>query len=308
MFEYRQVLYFRAVASCGSISAAAAKLHIAQPALSAQIMSLEQKLGQPLFSRHARGVSLTPHGEVFSVHADLIVARFEAAEHAVKTLNQEIGGPVTIGLPITVANVLTGPILAAVNSQHPNIELAIVEALSGEIARWHVDGRFDLSVLYRFTPAYDEEVVPLVVEDLWAFGRKSTLEQFGAEIPLDELESLAIYHTSPSHVCREALMSAASSKRVQLRVVAEVDSIVRLNEMALGSNGITVFPLASIPPSALATGHACRIVSPDIALATTIETSPKRSPTRATEAVLHLIRGVAHEALANGRWVGARAA
>jgi DNA-binding transcriptional LysR family regulator len=67
--DLKQITYFIAIAEKGSISAAAAHVRIAQPALSAQIANLEADLGITLFSRHGRGVTLTPAGAVFLDHA-----------------------------------------------------------------------------------------------------------------------------------------------------------------------------------------------------------------------------------------------
>ena len=65
MPSLRQIHYFTVVAELGGITAAAARLFVAQPALSRQIALLEQEIGFPLFQREARGVRLTPAGERF---------------------------------------------------------------------------------------------------------------------------------------------------------------------------------------------------------------------------------------------------
>ena len=65
MISFRQIRYFLAVAEAGNFSLAAAGLFVAQPALSRQIAALEEELGVTLFVREARGVRLTPGGELF---------------------------------------------------------------------------------------------------------------------------------------------------------------------------------------------------------------------------------------------------
>ena len=65
MASLKQIRYFLTVADLGSLTQAAAALFVAQPALSRQIAHLEEELGFVLFAREARGVSLTPAGEVY---------------------------------------------------------------------------------------------------------------------------------------------------------------------------------------------------------------------------------------------------
>ena len=60
--ELRQLKYFVAVAEEGSFTSAAAKVHVAQPGVSAQIRRLEHELGQDLLDRSGRTVRLTEVG------------------------------------------------------------------------------------------------------------------------------------------------------------------------------------------------------------------------------------------------------
>jgi DNA-binding transcriptional LysR family regulator len=79
-----QIETFVTVAETRSVSRAAARLHIAQPALSRQIKSLEDELGTALFERTPKGMSLLPDGEVFLEHARRILADVEAARSSVR--------------------------------------------------------------------------------------------------------------------------------------------------------------------------------------------------------------------------------
>jgi DNA-binding transcriptional LysR family regulator len=79
-----QIETFVTVAETRSVSRASARLHVAQPALSRQIKSLEEELGTALFARTPKGMSLLPEGEVFLEHARRILADVEAAKSSVR--------------------------------------------------------------------------------------------------------------------------------------------------------------------------------------------------------------------------------
>ncbi len=77
--ELRQIRYFLAVIDDGTISGAAEKLHIAQPAITRQIQNLETQVGVQLFERHPRGMFPTLAGKVFAEAGRRILIDFERA-------------------------------------------------------------------------------------------------------------------------------------------------------------------------------------------------------------------------------------
>ena len=89
--ESRQLRYFCEIAEAGSFTAAAARLRVAQPALSRQIASLERDLGAPVFLRGPGGIKLTSHGEILLRHADAMRV------HAARAREENLGvaGPDT---------------------------------------------------------------------------------------------------------------------------------------------------------------------------------------------------------------------
>lgn len=107
--ELRHLRYFVSVAELGSVSRAAEKLFIAQPALSAQIKQLEEEVGAGLFVRLPRGVRLTPAGESFFEDAKAILARAQQA--TVRARERQSGQRTTLRLglvPTATHSVLPG--------------------------------------------------------------------------------------------------------------------------------------------------------------------------------------------------------
>ena len=91
---------FVTVCRLGSLSAAAAELHLSQSALSRQIAGLESRLGVLLMERHSRGVRATPAGEVFRRHA---LTTLNEAERAVRAVREIGDRPLTVGATPSLA-------------------------------------------------------------------------------------------------------------------------------------------------------------------------------------------------------------
>lgn len=79
-----QLEYFVAIAEKGNVGRAAARVRVAQPALSRQLRALEGELGTPLFERTPRGMTLLPAGTKFLAHARAILSEVERARESVK--------------------------------------------------------------------------------------------------------------------------------------------------------------------------------------------------------------------------------
>jgi LysR family transcriptional regulator, nitrogen assimilation regulatory protein len=293
--DIKQILYFKAVADCGSFARASERLHISQPAISAQISQLEAELNGELFVRHARGVKLTSAGRVFLDHGSDILARVEQARAAVRESTGEVSGSLTIGIPTTIANVIAAPLVERAKLIYPKLDLRIFEALSGEINAWHTNGRFDLSVLYLPHSHTVAHAVPLLREALYLLGPIDGASEQRKPIRFKELHRLPLYHTSRIHACRLLLDSAASEAGIDLNYVAEIDSITLLYEFVAKRGVFTVFPGISEPPPFQRAVDYRRIVDPDLGLRSFVAPGADRPRSKAIDAVLKMLPALARE-------------
>ncbi|QWF76859.1 HTH-type transcriptional regulator GltC [Amycolatopsis sp. CA-230715] len=136
-----------AVATHGSVAAAAEVLHVTPSGVSQQLGKLEREAGQPLLEPHGRGVRLTPAGKVLAEHAEVVFAQLAAARSDLDGLRQDIMGPVRIGAISTSLHALLPPALARLAAKHPRVSVRLTE---GE-AEWMVPavaaGDVDLAVI-----------------------------------------------------------------------------------------------------------------------------------------------------------------
>ena len=115
--------YFVTVAEEGQVTAAAARLHVAQPALSQAMSRLESDLGIQLFERHSRGVTLTPDGEKFLTKARRAIDAEEEAIQMARTLARADRGELEFGFVGAPPGLDAPGPLVQFAREHPEIEI-----------------------------------------------------------------------------------------------------------------------------------------------------------------------------------------
>lgn len=303
--NFRQLRYFVGVAEAGSFTAAARELAVAQPALSQHVQTLERELGCQLLEREARGTRLTPSGAIFLEHAYLVLKDLERAREAVMDSGSEIVGRVALGLPTTVATVLSLPLMEAVFSSLPQVTVHLVETHSGFLREWLETGRLDLALLFDVADTEGLDLTPLIVEDLHLLSSAQSAES-GKDIPLDQIEKLDLLIASRSHDFRTTLEKTvlmATGKALQVR--AEIDSVPTIKQLVMGGRGHTILPL-SIARDELADGSlvARRIVKPGIERRAALARVSRRPRTRAQQEIEKLLKEISQQLIADGVWVG----
>lgn len=126
-FRRGQLLYFVTVAEEGQITRAAARLHVAQPALSQAIAQLEEELGIELLERHPRGVTLTAAGEAFLPKARAAVAADADAALAAQWLARAGEGTIEFGFVGYPPGLENQGLLDRFRAEHPHIDIRFRE-------------------------------------------------------------------------------------------------------------------------------------------------------------------------------------
>ncbi|MBT2457714.1 LysR family transcriptional regulator [Streptomyces sp. ISL-86] len=147
--ELRQLQYFVAVVEEAGFTRAAARLHLAQPGISAQIRQLERELGQPLLDRSGRSVTLTEVGEALLPYARAALAAVEGARQVADEFSGLLRGRVTIGVlsGAAVHEFDLAAVLAAFHEQHPCIEVTLAEYSSERMLTALRDGTLDIALV-----------------------------------------------------------------------------------------------------------------------------------------------------------------
>jgi LysR family hydrogen peroxide-inducible transcriptional activator len=145
--ELHQLRYFLAVARTKNFSRAAEQCHVAQPSLSQQIMKLEEELGERLFERTKREVSLTPAGDLLRVHAERVLQEVELARDGVREFRGLVRGRVVLGVLPTVAPYFLPQRLRAFSSRFPAVEVVVHEDTTDQLAAAVLAKEVDLALV-----------------------------------------------------------------------------------------------------------------------------------------------------------------
>ncbi len=148
MLDVVKLATLRAVLQQGSFSAAAATLHLTQPAVSRQVGSLERQLGTMLVHRTQRGVRPTEAGRVLLSHAEALLAGLERAEHEVRALAGLERGTVRLGSFFSALVHLSAELAAELTEVHPG--LVIVDELVDRATALDrlLRGALDLAIVF----------------------------------------------------------------------------------------------------------------------------------------------------------------
>jgi len=161
-FTLRQLSHFAAVAETGTISEAAARLHLTPSAVSASITELERILGIELcVRRQAQGVSLTPSGIQVLDQARGVLSLAAELDYGARGRDGSLTGPVAIGCYVTIAATTLSPLLVELQETHPAIRVRTLEGTQDQLKRGLGDGELDLVVTYDYELPAWVETLPL---------------------------------------------------------------------------------------------------------------------------------------------------
>lgn len=291
--DLKQLSYFVHVAELGSFTRAAARLGVAQPALSRQVRQLEVDLRQTLLTRNGRGAALTEAGRRLLDHARGILYQLERAREELDGMRGAPVGHAVIGVPPSVGRNLTVGLVSEFRTRFPKATLGIVEGLSTYILEWLAAGRIDIGMVYNPAPSRSIETVPVASEPLFLIGgaktsRKAT--RLGAPVPLQSLSQFGLIVPSQPHAVRMFVETHLAHAGGRIDVAWEVDGIPAIIDLVARGFGHAVLPMNAIRNHPLKDLLVPRpIVKPRLAITLALVTSSQRPMTPLARQVVALV-------------------
>lgn len=226
--ELRDLQALVHISEAGSLSGAAYKLNLTQPALSALVRRLEKELDTQILTRHSRGVCLTEEGRFLLERAHLMIAEIASIRSSLKTLGDEAIGQVRVGLPTSVASGFIPYLLRRLHNQYPRIRLHVIEHMSGDLNELLQMGHLDMAMLFDIQPMPGLRSEPLLSEEIKLLLESDDPLALRGSVSLQEIAERELVLPSVSHSIRQLVDRAAATEGVRLRVYADLDSFFGL--------------------------------------------------------------------------------
>lgn len=237
---------FHAIAETGSISAAAIRVHVSQPALSRELKDFEGRLGVVLFERLPRGMRLTEPGKVLHAYSARLFAVADSAQAAMRDFADARTGQLSMGASNTIGTYVLPRFVAQFRTLFPQLGISLFVGNTEQVAQ----GVADL----RFTVGFVEG--PVRVEGVVAeeFSRDELIPVVGAQHPLAgrrrgkpaDINGLPLLMREPGSGTRELIGELLQQLDVQTGSIVEFGNTEALKQAAIHGGGIAWLPSISV--------------------------------------------------------------
>lgn len=241
--ELRQLEYFVYVAEEGSFTRAAAKAHVAQPGVSAQIQRLEREVGEALFDRTHRSVRLTDAGSALLPYARTALDAVDAGRLAVDELRGLVRGQVRVGMMAALPSLDVVNLLASFRDHFPAVSVTVTEASSRQLLKQLLGGDLDAAIVgLPEQPPTAIQVHPICVEPLVVACRHGGPLATERSITLDELRERTFISLPQGSGLRAFLLEACLRAGFEPEITIEVSDPQLLVALTARGLGLSLLP------------------------------------------------------------------
>jgi DNA-binding transcriptional LysR family regulator len=256
--DLRQLSYFVAVAEEGQFTRAAVRVSVAQPAISAQIGRLERELGEPLFRRDQRGVSLTGAGEALLPHARAALAAAERGRDTIASLRGVLRGRLRVGVSGPGDRRLAAT-LGAFHRAHPAIEITLTEHQNEPLLEAVARGDVDAALVGMPGPPPTQVRTRVIATDPLVLAVRRDHRLGGRKtVTLRELRDEPMITLTHGTGLRTVLETACRDAGFTPRITAETSELGSLVALASEGIGVAILPRSALDGADVATVRLSR--------------------------------------------------
>ncbi len=238
----QQLTYLVALADCGSFSIAADTCFVSQPALSAQIKELENRLGLQLVERTPRGILLTQQGAQAVSRARAILRDVNDLVDEAKNNGDELRGEIHLSAIPTMAPYLLPSLVQTIKSAYPNVQLHLHEDQTNELLQLLRSGKIDIGLLAM--PIKDDafSTATLAFDPfLIALPENHALADTKAPITLNRLAKEKVILLEDGHCLRSQAENMSIRSNIKASDI-QATSLPTLIQMVAAGMGVTLLP------------------------------------------------------------------
>lgn len=299
----RQLNYFLRIAELKSFTKAAAVLRIAQPALSRQIQQLEDDLGVRLFVRSDSGVSLTEAGEALRTRASSLLQHFANVRDEVGALSDLVQGHLHFGMPPSLFDLATMPLLLAMREQYPSVQPSVIEGVSSAIYELVLAGRLDFGVVLSTESMLGLNHRDLFSERLFLACPSGTGPRDPGPVSLAEVAAQPLVLTQSTNAMRAVLDDAVRREGLAFNTLLEANSSRILTALVAAGVACSVLTYSALAND-VAAGRLTAVPIEELCITWTVVHSRERALGLAAQKLVELLLEVTARAAETGSWPG----
>jgi DNA-binding transcriptional LysR family regulator len=246
--EFRQIHYFISLFEEGTVTRAAHRLNIVQPALSMQIAKLEEQIGQQLFERTKQGMVPTAVGRQMYRLFLPIMRDFSNAQAQLLSNDGAIRGQVNIGLIASITEGVLVETLDSFSNNYPDVSVKVADGYTNTLIDWVSGGQLDAAIVNKPRRPLALDVEHIVDEEMVLITSAAFQGTVPPHLTLRQLSALGLPLVLPTrgHGLRSNIDSFAQNENVELTPKFEIDSLVATVKLVEQTQLATIVPRVAV--------------------------------------------------------------
>jgi len=288
--ELRQIQYFVCLFEEGTVTRAAKRLNIVQPALSMQIAKLEEELDQKLFERSQQGMQPTNAGrQMYRLFLPILRDIAHAREQLLHT-DGELSGHVNVGIIASIAQGVLADALSEYAEAHPKVTITVADGYSTMLADWVAGGQLDAAIINKPRRPLGLNTEHIIDEDLTLIIGSGSRQSLPPNVPFRMVQKLELALPTRHHGLRAILESFARAEDIELSPKLETDSVISILKLVERTQFATILPRISVSNREESSNLRCySIISPRPVRQVVCVTHPRRPLNPASAAFIAII-------------------
>ena len=242
---FRQLRVFVEVARFSSVQRAAEVLHLTPPAVSLQIKEIESQVGQRLFDRANRRMTLSTAGEYFLVYARRLLGTLKDAEDAMARFSRLETGRLTIGM-VSSAKYYLPQLLAQFHTEHPAVDVRLKLGNREQLVALMRSNEVDLCVMGRPPVDFASRAEPFALHPHVLVTSPGHRFARAESVPAAALAEEPFIVREPASGTRTALQEYLDEHHLRPSFIMEMPSNEAIKQAVMAGMGVSLLSLHTI--------------------------------------------------------------